>query len=177
MKTSFITRNNTQIIQNNNYITLNNNQTIIANFNNILSNGGRGRKGSGVQMGYPKRSNSVMSVHDNSSSFISRDNSVHSQYQPHDSKLYFKNLNGQLGRGSSSSLRNRSLNFKGKRSRSQQRSNMIPRTTHSQQQAMEQQVSAFSIAKGNSNYIREKKQEFSRNSSRSDRNRVRRRQG
>lgn len=172
MKTSFITKNNTQIIQNNNFITLNNNQTIITNFNNILAGRTNMKRSAGSKMGYPKRSNSVMSIHDNSNSFISRENSVHSNHSPHDSKLYFKNLNKDFSRTSDRSqgaYKSRTLNFR-HNDGSRQKKQIIPRTNESQKRSLGFQQSEkgpkYSITKGNSRYIQEKKREFSRSTSR-----------
>ena len=181
VKTSFNSRNKPQIIQNNNFITLNNNQTIITSFNNVLSGkSGLRRNSSFNRRVNPKRSNSVMSMNENNSaSFISRENSTHSAMNVYNSKMFTKSsprrLN-QISNLSKKSFDNSLLNFKYDRKYSQQspRRNMIPNTKKNNnmnnintlKMSNSKQNLKFSIVKGDSDFIKNKKRQFSRSGSR-----------
>ena len=183
-RTSFNSRkNNPQIIQNNNYITLNKNQTIIKNFNNVLSGGINSRRNSNFkQQQTHKRSNSVMSVNENNSnSFMSRENSSHSAMNVYNSRMFSQSSPRKLSQTSSYSQKslNNNLNFQyhGKYSQ-QQRVNMIPKTnkniTVSNSKVLgrsnSRQNLKVSIVKGDSDFIREKKREFSKSGPRKNSN-------
>ena len=172
-KTSFLSRNAPQIIQNNNFITLNNNQTIITNFNNILSNQVPKRhSGSTSNRIQHQRSNSVMSIHDNTQSFISTNNSLRSEYSPNNSRIYYQTPKYSRPNRSFDPIRRNTgnmLNFKYSNGYPKS-NNIIPNTTHAKKTLQESKLSQtsnlkFSIVKGNSNFIKSKKREFSRNSS------------
>lgn len=172
---SYMTPRSRPIIQNNNFITLNNNQTIIANFNNILSNKKPSPRSSNNSV-HNRRTNSVVSVHDGNTSFISRDYSQHSAYANTSSKVYMPNPGSRLSNRSNLSQKSgdgQRLNFRYDRSLSQRGSprQMIPRnrtqTSASRGRSTPGELNTsnleYSIVKGNRQFIQSKKREFSKN--------------